>query len=123
MTIASPLTASAASIVDRNDVLERVGGDEELLHEIIGIFLEEYPSLIAGIRSAVEKQDARSLERSAHNLKGSVCNFGARSATQAALELELMGRKGETHSAGPVVEALELELISLHNALNDLQAH
>jgi two-component system, sensor histidine kinase and response regulator len=122
MTIANPLAPTITSIVDRADVLERVGGDEELLREIIGIFLEEYPSLVAGIRNAVEKQDARALERSAHNLKGCVSNFGAPSATQAALDLELMGRKGEIHRARAVVQILELELIALHSALNDLQA-
>ena len=123
MTLTHPLAKCEIPVVDRAAVLDRVGGDEELLREIIDIFLEEYPSLVAGIRDAVEKKDAGALERSAHNLKGSVSNFGAESATRAAADLELMGRKGEIQRAPVVVEVLELELVSLHNALNNLQSH
>ena len=110
------------SVVDRAAVLDRVGGDEELLQEIIVIFMEEYPALINGIREAVKKQDPAALERSAHNLKGTVSNFGAPSATQAALDLELMGRKGDILRAPALVRVLELELVSLRGALDELQA-
>jgi two-component system sensor histidine kinase/response regulator len=121
MTVANPLAACDTSVVDRAAVLDRVGGDEELLSEIIDIFLEECPSLVAAIRDAVRKQDARALERSAHSLKGSVSNFGAASATQAALDLELMGRRGEVQRAAATVELLELELLSLSAVLRQLQ--
>ena len=113
---------TSSAVVDRAAVLDRVGGDEELLQEIIVIFLEEYPALIDGIRDAVEKHDAGALERSAHNLKGTVSNFGANSATQAAFDLELMGRKGDIQRAPALVRVLELELVSLHGALDQLQA-
>jgi HPt (histidine-containing phosphotransfer) domain-containing protein len=72
--------------------LERLGGDEDLLREIAGLFLEEYPSLLAEIHAAIVAGDARRLERSAHTLKGSVANFGAEMAQQAALRLEQIGR-------------------------------
>jgi HPt (histidine-containing phosphotransfer) domain-containing protein len=122
MILADQLAPCNTSVVDWEAALERVGGDEELFREIIGIFLEEYPSLVDSIRDAVRKQDAHALERSAHSLKGSVSNFGAPSATQAAFELEVMGRKGEIHSAPAIFERLEHELVTLHHALNNLQA-
>jgi HPt (histidine-containing phosphotransfer) domain-containing protein len=110
-----------SSLIDRAAVLERVGGDEALLREIIEIFLAEYPPLVADIRSSVERQDAAALERSAHTLKGSVSNFGARSATEAALDLELMGRRKALHLAPRVVETLKGELDALHSVLVRLQ--
>src|SRR5829696_8848101 len=88
-----------ASIIDLDAVLERVGGDGELLREIIGIFLQEYPTLVANIGSSAENRDGRALERSAHTLKGSVSNFSARWATQAAGDLELIGRRNDFHLA------------------------
>jgi HPt (histidine-containing phosphotransfer) domain-containing protein len=121
MTLATPSKERETSVVDRAAALDLVGGDEELLREIIGIFFEEYPKLIEGISEAVQNQDSRALERFAHNLKGSVSNFGAQSATQAALDLEMMGRKGDIQRAPSVVKVLEGELVSLCSALNDLQ--
>ena len=109
-------------IVDRAAVLDRVGGDEHLLREIIEIFLEEYPALIAEIGSSVERHDAHALERSAHTLKGSIANFGARSATQAALDLELMGRRKDLRLAPAVIATLKSELQALHSALIHLHA-
>ena len=110
------------AIIDLDAVLERVGGDEGLLREIIDIFLEEYPGIFANIGSSVEKRDALALERSAHTLKGSVSNFGARSATQAAHDLELMGRRNDFQTAPGTVEMLKCELAALHSALSSLQA-
>jgi two-component system, sensor histidine kinase and response regulator len=106
--------------VDRDAVLDRVGGDEALLREIVGIFLDEYPSLVAEIRASVERQDAHALECAAHALKGSVSNFGAPSVAHAAFELELMGRRNELQLATDVFETLTSELIALHSALTHL---
>jgi HPt (histidine-containing phosphotransfer) domain-containing protein len=114
---------SDVSIIDRATVLERVGGDEGLLRDIIDIFLEEYPSLVDAICTSVEKQDGKALERSAHNLKGSVSNFGARFAVQAAYDLELMGRRSEFIAARGAIETLTSELAALRSALAELSAN
>lgn len=95
--------------LDLPAVLERVGGDKDLLREIAGIFLEEYPSLIGAIRSAVADNDAPRLERAAHALKGSISNFGARPATAAAFELESVGRHNRMSDAPGRLAALEAE--------------
>lgn len=72
--------------------LERVGGDEELLREIAGLFLEDCPTLMTKIEQAVATNDAFNLERAAHSLKGSIANFGSEAAYQASLDLEQIGR-------------------------------
>lgn len=122
MRLAITSSIPEGAVIDIDAVLERVGGDQELLREIIGIFLEEYPTLFADIGSSVEKCDGRALEHSAHTLKGSVSNFGARSATQAAHDLELMGRRNDFQLAPGTVEMLKGELAVLHSALSRLQA-
>ena len=109
-----------AMLLDRSVALERVGGDEELLREIAGLFLEEYPSLLEEIRVAIEKADGDALERSAHSLKGAVANFEADLAFQAASRLETLGRNKNLDRAPSglaeleaVLRALQLELIIL----------
>ena len=115
-------TDTDASTLDRDALLDRVGGDEDLFREIAGIFFEEYPVLMAEIRVAVAQQDRASLERAAHSLKGCVANFGARAATELARDLELSGRRGELLSLGPLVSRLDQELASLRRALVALLA-
>ena len=78
--------------LNRALALERVGGDEELLREIAGLFLEDYPSLITQIQKAVAEGNPSDLERAAHSLKGSIANFGSDPAYQASFDLEQMGR-------------------------------
>jgi HPt (histidine-containing phosphotransfer) domain-containing protein len=110
------------TLIDRDAVLDRVGGDENLLREIIVIFLDECPALVASIRDALAKQDRRLLERSAHTLKGSLATFGADAATQAALELELSARRGDLHRAPALVARLEVELDFIRTALSSLHS-
>jgi HPt (histidine-containing phosphotransfer) domain-containing protein len=102
-------------------VLDRVGGDEELLREITAIFLDDYPNLIAEIREAIEKQDHKRLEVAAHTLKGSVANFGAQDAMQAAYRLELLGRSRQLLEAPDALRVLEAQFSVLQPALEKLR--
>src|SRR5712692_6510593 len=106
--------------MDRSLALSRMGGDDELLREIAGLFLEEYPELLARLAAAVSDHDAQTVERAAHSIKGSVANFGAQSAFQAALELEQMGRAEKLVDASEQLSALERALASLHAELEAL---
>jgi two-component system, sensor histidine kinase and response regulator len=97
--------------------LERLGGDEELLREVAGLFLEEYPLLMDEIRAAAAAGDSDALQRAAHSMKGSVSNFGAEGVYQAAFDLERKGRAGELDSLGPCIERLAQALAHIHPAL------
>lgn len=108
--------------LDRAIALEHVGGDEELLQEIASLFLDEYPKTLAEIRAALEGGDPRALERGAHSLKGSVGNFGAATAFQAALRLEMIGRSRNLTGASQAFADLVRALDSLRPALTELRA-
>jgi HPt (histidine-containing phosphotransfer) domain-containing protein len=101
--------------------LERLGGDEQLLAEIAGLFLDHYPSLMEQIRDAVSRRDAGALHHAAHTLKGSVANFYAQAAVESAYQLECMGRAGDLAGAEDPLAALEQQLRSLEPALVALQ--
>lgn len=107
MAFANPieLTHPCGSL-NRAAVLDRLGGDATLLREITNIFLAEYPGLLAQIREAIQSGRHRDLECAAHTLKGAVANFGVVSATQAALDLELLGRQGRMAEAQAAYDVL-----------------
>ena len=100
--------------------LARVGGDEELLHEIAVLFLHECPRALLEIHQAVAGEDAAKLENAAHSLKGSVANFGASTAVEAAFRLEQMGRARQLAEAPEVLRALEQALAIVCAELNAL---
>ena len=110
----------ATATLDRELALSRVGGDAELLKEIGGLFLDEYPRVLAELRGAVERGDAGGVERAAHGLKGSVANFGARPAVDAACALEVMGRTHQLEEVEQVLHTLDLALAALRPELESL---
>lgn len=103
--------------LDHAVALERVGGDLGLLREIAVLFLIECPRIMADIRAALETGNAAALERAAHSLKGSVGNFGARQAFDAALRLEAIGRSRDLSLAAAAFEDLAAAMDSLHPSL------
>lgn len=92
----------------------------DFLQELAGLFLEDCPRLLAEIRTAVTGGDARTLEYAAHTLKGSVANFGAEAAREAAFRLEALGRAGDLKPAPEAYSALEQEIQRFTQALGAL---
>jgi HPt (histidine-containing phosphotransfer) domain-containing protein len=60
------------------------------------------------------------LAQAAHALKGSVGNFGATTATDAAAQLETIGQRGDVAAASDVLRDLETALEQLSPALREL---
>jgi PAS domain S-box-containing protein len=102
---------------DPGAALKRVDGDRELLREVANLFFEDTPRLLAEVRNAIQRGDGKALERSAHTLKGSVGNFGARTAFEAAFSLEQMGRNGDFARASEVFIQLDRQVTLLIPAL------
>ncbi len=103
--------------IDPQDIVSRVDGDSELLHELVGLFLDSYPAKLAEIREAVARRDPRALERAAHALKGSVSTFGASAAFEIALRLETLALEGDLTLAEAVFAELKAEIERLTHAL------
>jgi len=99
------------------EVLNRLEGDEELLQELIGLFLGQAQQLLLEIHEAGERGDAKVLERSAHKLKGSMANYGAKHAVETAQRLENMGRNQELGGIESVIGDLEIKLDQLQNEM------
>jgi HPt (histidine-containing phosphotransfer) domain-containing protein len=103
--------------VDLAAVRERIGGDEDLLKELVALYFEDEHHLLEEVRQAIDSRDAERLRRSAHTLKGAVANFSAPRAHAAALALEMAGRDGRLEHAEPLLAALRAELDDVRLAL------
>jgi two-component system sensor histidine kinase/response regulator len=106
--------------LDREVALARVGGDPELLKEIAVLFLENYQTWLNELREAAVSGDLDAVQRTAHGLKGSVANFGARDAVEASLKLETLGRNSDPTGMPESMAALEAALETLRGDLESL---
>ncbi len=112
-----PARPAAGPRFDAQALLARVGGDRQLLAELIQLFEPDARKLLGQIRDAVRKQDALALRQSAHALKGAVANFAAKAAYDAAFALESMAREGQLAPAAETADALAAEVAHLQTAL------
>ncbi|MBI5247905.1 MAG: response regulator, partial [Desulfomonile tiedjei] len=106
--------------IDSAKLMERMGGDKELLSELVALFLEESPKLFSEIRDAVINNQPEILKTVAHTLKGSVGNFAAPEAADAALRLENIGKSGKMTEGPEALAALERELQRVQTRLAQL---
>ena len=112
-----PDTERGEGMVHREALLERVGGDEDLLKELAELFMDDSLRLVDRIRRAVMQKDADELEKASHGLKGSVLNFEAKKVADIAQALETMGRNRDITQAQNVVDELEKRIEALRAEL------
>jgi HPt (histidine-containing phosphotransfer) domain-containing protein len=106
--------------IDHQDLLDRLGGDDELLAELAQIFEAETPRIMGALRSAIDANDVASVKRVAHTLRGSVAVFGAHAASHAAQSLEHMARGGSLDRAPDALATLDAEIVRLSDELTRL---
>jgi two-component system, sensor histidine kinase and response regulator len=104
--------------VDREGLLERVGGDLNLLREVAGAFVSESPRLLSEIRAAIGCADFKKLEHAAHSYKGAISIFSAEGGVSLAKELENMGAIQDLVGAEDRLSALQECADSICSALN-----
>ncbi len=81
---------------DHSIALEAVDGDNDILAEVVEIFLkQDYPRHLQNLVAAVEARDGELMRKAAHGLKGALVSFGASAAAATALQLQEMGTLGE----------------------------
>ena len=107
----------ANEVINETELLERLEGDEELLHDLIDTFLAESGALLGQVLDAVARQDGAALYRTAHQLKGTVSIFGCQEATQSALALETMGREQNLDESQGAAARLEEDIAALERSL------
>ena len=113
--------SSGIAAFDMDAALEYLGGDADLLREIVGMFQTQCDKCMARLREAVAKGDAKGIEFAAHALKGAAANLFAQGSVDAALKLEELGRSGSIEGAKDFLAMLESEISRLQLALKDIE--
>lgn len=100
-----------------NELKDATGAD--FIGELVQAFLEDAPSQIAQMQSALTGQDTESFRRAAHTLKSNAATFGATDLSGLARELEMLGRE-KNLEVGHRLQVLEEAFDQVKNQLNEL---
>lgn len=106
LALLKDLEGGGKSVWNGEQALQFVSGDEELLCELMTIFLQRRKPLMKEIFQAMGKGDAEAVCESAHAFKGAVNHFSAIEIRNLAQALEDKGRRGDLIGG----EAMVLEL-------------
>ena len=107
-----------SDVLDLRSALARLGGDEELYADMVQFLWEDSPSLLTQLEAAIASQDASTIQRAAHSLKGLIANCGGVRAAEAAQRLENAGAAGDVVDAAHLLEPLRQEMDQLKRALD-----
>lgn len=99
-------------------LLDDMGGDNEVVKELIQAFLEEGPKQLAEGRAAITAGDLPTAQRSYHTIKSTAATFGASALSTLCKELELAAKGGrmptaeEARRAEALFDAARKELLT-----------
>ncbi len=96
-------------IFDKESALNRVGGDQEVLNEILEIFVPDAGRQIEMLVLAAELGDSASVRGQAHSLKSASGSIGAGMMQEIAQQIEAAGTVGELHRAATLIPRLREE--------------
>jgi two-component system, sensor histidine kinase and response regulator len=101
---------SRESAFNRVEALERLGGDTELLREVIALFLKNAPLHAESLRQSLATADSERLKMSTHSFKGSSGYLTAGRLRDLTEELEKQVETGNLAAANQTLIQWESEL-------------
>jgi CheY-like chemotaxis protein/HPt (histidine-containing phosphotransfer) domain-containing protein len=105
--------APCPAAFSREVALVKMGGDEDLLREVVTAFLDACEETVGAVEVAVMAGNPAELRRAAHTLKGSVATFSTGPVYETALALERSGRDGSMDGVPQAWQRLQRELAEL----------
>ena len=107
------------AVFDRAELLDRLGGDEEIAGVVVGVFLDDAPRQIEDLRASVAAHDAHTSRRLAHGIKGAAANVGAGALREVAAAVEQASDAGDLATVETGMDALQREFERLRGRLED----
>ena len=100
-------------ILDYDDIVSRLAGDEELVLEVFEAFMGDIPDKIEQLRKVTKSGDAQQVKDFGHMVKGAGRNISAHAFQEVASKIEQAGAKNELGE----ISSLMLQLDDQHRTL------
>ncbi len=83
-------------VFDREELLDRLDRDEELLREILASFMIDLPEIITAFNNALDSGDMQMIRAAAHKVKGAVANVSFKQLGELTRQIEYAARDLDT---------------------------
>jgi len=105
--------------IDLPSALERIGGDESLLHELIKIYIEDFLEKHDLLKQAIDHGDFSTIKEIGHSLKGSSGNLSLTNLHEISYQLETSGREEDIERARYFFHVLNQEFQKLRDFFSE----
>ncbi|MCA9116805.1 MAG: response regulator, partial [Planctomycetaceae bacterium] len=106
--------------VNWDQAMRAVGGDSELMKEVVQVFLEECQQRTDDLQEAARQGNLKECGRAAHTLRGALLTFGVGQTALQAEELEQRCRKGDSSQ---LVERSNALISSISRLLPEISSY
>ena len=117
----SSSTITQHDLVVWAEVLESMGGDHQLLQELVTTFLSDGPRLIQQAVEAANQNNTEALREAAHSLKGAMLFLNPVQALQSAQRVEQLAGDGELEASRKSLDDLQKHCADVCDCLKSYQ--
>ena len=104
--------------IDLPSALERIGGDESFLFDLINIYTEDFSGKFTKLQKAVQSEEFETIRELGHNLKGSSANLSLIPLQEISFDIEEAGKTRDIEKARKSLCLLEQEFRRLQDYLS-----
>ncbi|MBF0450695.1 MAG: response regulator [Candidatus Magnetomorum sp.] len=83
-----PLPVNSTVCFDREELMERIGHDQNIYESTVRFFKSHVSELLEQIKAAIDSKNSQDIETIAHTIKGVTANMSAKGMSAIALEME-----------------------------------
>jgi len=105
--------------INLEEALNRIGGDEAFLKELLEIYRDEFINLSQQLEKAIELKNYSMIADNGHTLKGASANLSLPALREAAWEMEMAGKNQDLEAARKALTALKKEFHRLEKFLSE----
>jgi two-component system, sensor histidine kinase and response regulator len=116
--LVAPLEESAIPIFARDELLERLGGREDMIARFIGMFVRNVTEYMESLLTAIEQNEGEQMRILAHTIKGAAGNMSAKRIRETAASMEARAREGDLGGAAALFQQLKNDFISFQNEIS-----
>ncbi|MDE2439593.1 MAG: Hpt domain-containing protein [Betaproteobacteria bacterium] len=104
-------------VLDRDSILERLGGDAEIYEMMVAMFLDDVDNNCSALSAAFAAGDAKVVQREAHTIKGLLATFSDEDGANAAMMIESAAKSGQLANLAAAIGDLQSRLHEVAAAL------
>lgn len=107
-------------VLDRAVILDRLGGDEEIMTMILSMYLDDCDGYCQQLGEACRENNASVLHREAHTVKGVLATLSDEEGAGLAFLVEQQAKRGDIAGAASRVEELITRLRHVEGVVRTL---